>query len=52
MTAVAVWSEMPTPDALLEDRLARGWRPLPSALATGPVVLGFAAKVPMEAWAT
>jgi hypothetical protein len=29
----------------LDARLARGWRPTPSALQDGPKVLGFAACV-------
>jgi hypothetical protein len=33
--AVAIWSQLPTRDALLADRFARGWRPLASNLATG-----------------
>jgi hypothetical protein len=52
VTAVAVWSTEPTPQALLDERRARGWRPLPSPLLAGPEVLGFAAKVPKEHWAT
>ena len=48
--AVAIWTHRPTPDALLDDRLARGWAPIPSSLAEGPQVLGHAAKVPRERW--
>lgn len=43
MTAVAVWDHHPTPRELLDERLARGWRPTPSLLNTGPKVLGYAA---------
>jgi len=45
VTAVAVWTILPTPDALLRDRVHRGWKPLASAMAAGPQVLGFAAKL-------
>jgi hypothetical protein len=40
-----VWDHLPSADEILDARLAAGWRPLPSALATGPRVLGHAAKV-------
>ncbi|MBF5044579.1 MULTISPECIES: hypothetical protein [Myxococcaceae] len=43
MTAVAVWRTRPDAPALLEARLARGWRPTPSALQDGEQVLGYAA---------
>jgi len=43
--AVAIWSIEPTADALLRDRVARGWRPLASRLADGPRVLGHAATL-------
>lgn len=43
MTAVAVWPEHPSADALLADRLRRGWRPQTSPMAAGPTVLGHAA---------
>ena len=43
LTAVAVWDHRPTPKELLDDRLARGWRPLPSPVNEGPKVLGYAA---------
>ena len=45
MTAVAVWETKPTPRELLDARLARGWRPMASALKDGERVLGFAACV-------
>jgi hypothetical protein len=40
-----VYRERPTPGQLLDDRLARGWRPTPSGLREGPRVLGYAACV-------
>jgi hypothetical protein len=45
VTAVAVWKHKPTPRALLDDRLARGWTPTPSGLKGGDRVLGYAACV-------
>ncbi|MBI3792333.1 MAG: hypothetical protein HY275_15840 [Gemmatimonadetes bacterium] len=45
MTAVAVWPVMPDADALLHDRLARGWKPTPTRLKEGERVLGHAACV-------
>lgn len=45
MTAVAVWPVQPSPRAMLDARLARGWRPTPSGLKSGPAVLGYAACV-------
>jgi hypothetical protein len=41
--AVAIWDHEPTPAELLGRRLARGWRPLPTATRAGDVVLGYAA---------
>jgi hypothetical protein len=43
LTAVAVWSSQPTADELLARRVADGWKPTPSKLREGPVVLGHAA---------
>lgn len=43
VTAVAVWDHRPTPDELLDARLARGWVPVPTALKEGNVILGHAA---------
>jgi hypothetical protein len=43
VTAVAVFDHAPTAQELLEARLARGWRPTPSALKAGERVLGYAA---------
>jgi hypothetical protein len=45
VTAVVVWNRKPTPDELLNDRLARGWKPTPSGLKVGDRVLGYAACV-------
>ncbi len=45
MTAVAVWPMHPSHRAMLDARLARGWRPTPSGLKAGPAVLGYAACV-------
>ena len=41
--AVAIWDHEPTPAELLDRRLARGWRPSPTATREGDVVLGYAA---------
>ena len=38
-----MWDRTPDAAALLADRVARGWAPLPSPLVTGPQVLGYAA---------
>ena len=43
MTAVAVFDHRPDAAELLARRLARGWRPTPSALKDGERVLGYAA---------
>jgi len=45
VTAVAVWDHHPSARTLLDARLARGWRPTPTALKDGARVLGFAACV-------
>jgi len=45
VTAVAVFVDRPDARALLEARLARGWRPTPSALKDEARVLGYAACV-------
>jgi hypothetical protein len=42
LTAVAVWDEKPTPDQLLEKRLADGWQPTATLLRKGPTILGHA----------
>jgi len=41
--AVARYDRRPCASRLLQDRLARGWRPQPSPMVDGPQVLGFAA---------
>jgi hypothetical protein len=41
--AVAIFDAQPTPSDLLERRIAKGWRPTPTATVDGEVVLGFAA---------
>jgi hypothetical protein len=43
VTAVSVWDHRPTPDEVLDDRLARGWTATPTATVDGPRVLGYAA---------
>jgi hypothetical protein len=43
VTAVAVFDHEPSAKELLEARLARGWRPTPSALKSGDRILGYAA---------
>jgi hypothetical protein len=43
LTAVAVWNDKPTPDQLLEGRLADGWQPTATLLQNGPAILGYAA---------
>ncbi len=50
VTAVAVWDHQPTAAELLAHRLAAGWRPMPSLLAKGPQVVGFASRVPRDQW--
>jgi hypothetical protein len=52
VTAVAVWERPPDADRLLELRLQQGWRPTPSYLVSGLLVLGHAASVPRERWTT
>jgi hypothetical protein len=42
VTAVAVWDRVPSELDLLDDRLLRGWRPVPSPVAAGPTILGIA----------
>jgi hypothetical protein len=49
VTAVAVWDHRPGARELLDERLARGWRPTPSALKGGDRVLGYAACVVSDA---
>jgi hypothetical protein len=41
--AVAIWDHGPDAGELLEARLARGWKPTPTATCEGEVVLGYAA---------
>jgi len=43
VTAVAVFDHAPPAAELLSYRLARGWRPTPSALKEGDRILGYAA---------
>jgi hypothetical protein len=43
LTAVAVWPQKPTPDQLLQRRLADGWEPTLTPLQQGAAVLGHAA---------
>jgi hypothetical protein len=38
-----VWRKRPDAAELLAARLARGWRPTPTATREGPVVMGYAA---------
>jgi hypothetical protein len=38
-----VWSCSPDADALLDDRIARGWAPTPTGTVDGDRVLGHAA---------
>jgi hypothetical protein len=45
VTGVAVWDHRPSPEELLQYRLAQGWQPTPTALRTGLAVLGHAARV-------
>jgi hypothetical protein len=45
VTAVAVWNHHPSPQELLEARLARNWRPTATATREGEQVLGYAACV-------
>jgi hypothetical protein len=41
--AVAIWDHHPSARELLDRRLERGWRPTPTAMRDGEVILGFAA---------
>ena len=41
--SVAFWDHEPSALEILDRRLARGWRPTPTATRDGHVVLGFAA---------
>jgi hypothetical protein len=41
--AVAIWNHRPTPNELLDRRLAGGWRPTPTATVEGDIILGYAA---------
>ena len=41
-----MWDEKPTAEALLAARLAAGWRPTATDTKDGPVVMGYACKVP------
>jgi len=45
LTAGAVWDHKPSPDELLQKRLADGWMPTSTALKEGPAILGYAACV-------
>ncbi|HUB06311.1 MAG TPA: hypothetical protein VMB50_04895 [Myxococcales bacterium] len=38
-----MWGHRPTADELLDDRLARGWKPTPSGTVDGEKILGHAA---------
>lgn len=38
-----MWDHRPSADELLDERLAAGWQPQPSALQAGDAVLGHAA---------
>jgi hypothetical protein len=40
-----VWDPAPTAKELLDARLARGWKPTPTATREGDRILGFAACV-------
>ena len=40
--AVAIFEHQPTPAELLDRRIERGWKPMPTATRDGDVVLGFA----------
>ena len=42
--AGAIWTEPPTPEALLAARLAAGWLPTPSDFVDGEKVVGNAAS--------
>lgn len=44
--SVSVWDRTPTAQELLQARLARGWQPQASALATGDRVVGNAGQAP------
>jgi hypothetical protein len=38
-----VWDHRPTADELLDARVARGWKPTPTAMQHGDEILGHAA---------
>jgi hypothetical protein len=38
-----VWDHSPSPQELLDARLAAGWLPTPTATKTGDKILGYAA---------
>jgi hypothetical protein len=40
-----VWDHRPTADELLDDRVAHGFVPTPTATVDGPVVLGHACRI-------
>jgi hypothetical protein len=44
-----VWEHKPTADAMLEARLARGWKPTATALKDGDKILGHACKLETQA---
>jgi hypothetical protein len=37
-----VWSKKPTPDELLDARVAAGWVPTPTSTVDGDVIMGHA----------
>jgi hypothetical protein len=43
VTAVAVWDKHPTADELLQRRVENGWKPTPSRLKDGDIVVGHGA---------
>jgi hypothetical protein len=39
-----VWDHRPNAEELLDDRVARGWQPIPTGTVDGPQILGYAAR--------
>jgi hypothetical protein len=41
-----VWEARPDAAALLASRVAQGWHPTPTMMREGPVILGYACRLP------
>jgi len=49
LNRLSVWELKPGADAMLQARVARGWKPTPSSLRDGERVLGHACKLDVPA---